>query len=186
MVFVDAANPFYGAKQEISQKAHFDAVSTVEDLISGRNCVGIRFYDGDLLWDNENADMHEDIEKRGYELVLRKQSYNSKKKEGSTQKEVDVKMALEMYIMAKEDKYDVAIVVSGDRDFLPAIEEIKACGKKVIVAAFKSELSRAMEENCDEFIDLCKVPCIKIVSGEYRYGTLGQMIELSSEGVVNA
>jgi uncharacterized LabA/DUF88 family protein len=50
------------------------------------------------------------------------------------EKAVDVKLATDMIML--RDIYDVAVIVSGDQDYVPAVEEIKDCGKSVISVAF--------------------------------------------------
>ena len=50
--------------------------------------------------------------------------------------------------------YDLAIIVTGDGDFLPVIEEVKRMGKQVGVAALSSGLSPRIHMAGDFFIDL--------------------------------
>jgi hypothetical protein len=50
------------------------------------------------------------------------------------EKAVDVKLASDMITL--RDIYDVAIIVSGDQDYVPAVEVIKDCGKQVVNVAF--------------------------------------------------
>lgn len=55
------------------------------------------------------------------------------KKLGS-EKAVDVKLATDMIILS--DIYDTAVIVSGDQDYVPAVEVIKDYGKEVVNVAF--------------------------------------------------
>lgn len=55
---------------------------------------------------------------------------------GTEEKGVDTRIATEMISQAWEDAYDVAVVVSADRDFAPVIEFIQTKGKNVIHAGF--------------------------------------------------
>lgn len=50
------------------------------------------------------------------------------------EKAVDVKLASDMITL--KDIYDIAIIVSGDQDYVPAVEVIKDCGKRVVNIAF--------------------------------------------------
>jgi len=52
------------------------------------------------------------------------------------EKAVDVKLATDMIMLS--DIYDVAIIVSGDQDYVPVVEELKDCGKRVVNVAFKN------------------------------------------------
>lgn len=51
-----------------------------------------------------------------------------------SEKTVDVKLATDMIILS--DIYDTAVIVSGDQDYVPAVEVIKDYGKEVINVAF--------------------------------------------------
>jgi len=52
------------------------------------------------------------------------------------EKAVDVKLATDMIMLS--DIYDIAIIVSGDQDYVPAVEELKDCGKRVVNVAFRN------------------------------------------------
>jgi hypothetical protein len=47
------------------------------------------------------------------------------------EKGIDVLIALAMVLGAARNEYDVAVLVSGDTDLIPAIDEVRACGKRV-------------------------------------------------------
>ncbi|WP_428115456.1 NYN domain-containing protein [Candidatus Poriferisodalis sp.] len=49
---------------------------------------------------------------------------------------VDVLLALHLALGARDDRYDVAVVVSADSDLLPAIEEAVRLGKRVETATW--------------------------------------------------
>jgi len=50
------------------------------------------------------------------------------------EKAVDVKLASDMIIL--KDIYDVAVIVSGDQDYVPAVQVVKDFGKRVVNVAF--------------------------------------------------
>ena len=53
------------------------------------------------------------------------------------EKTVDVNLAVDMLQM--RDIYDMAIIVSGDQDYLPAVQAVKNAGKIVVNVAFSDE-----------------------------------------------
>ncbi len=55
---------------------------------------------------------------------------------GTEEKGVDVRMATAMISLAWADNYDVAVLVSSDRDFVPVAEFLETKGIKVIHGAF--------------------------------------------------
>lgn len=52
------------------------------------------------------------------------------------EKAVDVKLAADLITL--RDIYDIAIIVSGDQDYVPAVEVVKDCGKRVVNVAFQT------------------------------------------------
>jgi uncharacterized LabA/DUF88 family protein len=60
--------------------------------------------------------------------------------------------------LAAIDAYDVAIIVSGDLDYLKAIDEVQRRGLIVEVAFFRSKgISKDLIRMADRFIDLEKM-----------------------------
>jgi len=53
------------------------------------------------------------------------------------EKGVDVQIAVEMIRFARQDKYDVAYLISSDTDLVPAVQEVKDLGKEVVYAGVK-------------------------------------------------
>ena len=69
----------------------------------------------------------------------------------------DVHLAVDLVSGAYENLYDVAIVVSGDEDFVPAIETARKNKKRVINAFFPKSSSYLLRNCCDGSINLKKV-----------------------------
>ena len=68
----------------------------------------------------------------------------------------DVYLATDLIKGSYEDLYDVAIIVSGDADFIPAINLVRKNGKKVISAFFPKSSSYLLRNCCDGSINLRK------------------------------
>lgn len=68
--------------------------------------------------------------------------YDLFKEEIGSEKAVDVKLATDMILL--KDNYDVAMIVSGDQDFVPAVQAVKDCGKTVVNVAFKTAKNRLL------------------------------------------
>ncbi len=58
------------------------------------------------------------------------------------EKAVDVKLSCDMLMLS--DIYDYAIIVSGDQDYVPAVEMVKDFGKTVINVAFKTRSGKLL------------------------------------------
>ena len=52
------------------------------------------------------------------------------------EKAVDVKLATDLIVL--RDIYDTAVIVSGDQDYVPAVQVVKDSGKIVVNIAFRS------------------------------------------------
>ncbi len=59
-----------------------------------------------------------------------------RKVKGQSAKGVDIALARDLLSHAFHDNYDVAVLVAGDGDFVPLVEEVKRLGKVVYVAFF--------------------------------------------------
>lgn len=57
---------------------------------------------------------------------------------------------------AMENKFDTAIIVSGDGDFVPAVLCVKRKNKRVENIYFKGTSSRNLKINCNKSIELTK------------------------------
>ena len=66
------------------------------------------------------------------------------------EKGVDVQLAVDMVEQAVANTYDVAILISGDGDFAPAVELVKKLGKHV-------ELGRVRDWPCNQLRDVCDI-----------------------------
>ena len=65
------------------------------------------------------------------------------------EKGLDGWLGLEMYRGASEAEYDLALLISGDGDFVPSVEGVRRLGKKVVVAQFQDSLSRHLAMGAD-------------------------------------
>jgi uncharacterized LabA/DUF88 family protein len=69
--------------------------------------------------------------------------------EYSTEKRVDSRMVAELIHFAANGTYDAAVLLSGDDDFVPAVEAVNALGKQVWVATWSAEeLSTDLRVRC--------------------------------------
>ena len=75
--------------------------------------------------------------------------------EYSTEKRVDTRLVADMIHYAAVDAYDAAVLLSGDQDFVPAVEAANALGKRVYIAGWPgSGVSRELRVRCYGQIDL--------------------------------
>lgn len=68
------------------------------------------------------------------------------------EKQVDVRIAVDLVSMAHRNEYEVAYLLSADGDFVPAVEEAKRFGKRVFAAS--AQQGRQLAKAVDAFIPL--------------------------------
>src|SRR5688500_13108267 len=69
--------------------------------------------------------------------------------EYTTEKRVDTRLVADLIHFAANAAYDAAVLVSGDDDFVPAVEAVNALGKQVWVATWSAdELSTDLRVRC--------------------------------------
>jgi len=75
--------------------------------------------------------------------------------EYTTEKRVDTRLVADLIHYAANNAYDAAVLVSGDDDFVPAVEAVNALGKQVWVATWSAdELSTDLRVRCFGHIHL--------------------------------
>ena len=79
------------------------------------------------------------------------------------EKGVDVRLATDMVAMGLQNRYDVAVLVSGDGDFADAVQIVKDAGKHVELAyPLKANPANALLDVCDLFVDLATPEHLKL------------------------
>jgi len=68
------------------------------------------------------------------------------------EKQVDVYLACQVVALAYENAYDIAIIVSGDEDYVPAIEIVQQKGKIVTVVSSSVMLSDQLRRKADKVV----------------------------------
>ena len=87
---------------------------------------------------NGISQKHDGVEFRRAGAIL----HNLVRRSFGQEKAVDVKLATDMIVL--KDIYDVAIVFSGDQDYVPAVQVVKDFGKRVVNVAFQTRNGRLL------------------------------------------
>ena len=156
-IFIDGSNMFHACN---SLKVRIDYKRLIQFLRRDRWLLRTYFYTG-VPSGNLPKEIYEEFKKqRGFlnelsNLGLKVKTIPLKKTpEGYIEKGIDILIATDMISLAFRDAYDTAILVSGDSDFVPVVEEIQQLGKRVENAAFKRESSYNLRKVCDSSIIL--------------------------------
>ncbi|MBQ4411543.1 MAG: NYN domain-containing protein, partial [Candidatus Methanomethylophilus sp.] len=76
---------------------------------------------------------------------------------------VDVQLATDVVTSAIRSSCDTIVIVSGDGDFIPVIDCVKASGKKIEFAAFSGFANMSLIEETDYFTYLDDLPICREV-----------------------
>jgi uncharacterized LabA/DUF88 family protein len=102
-----------------------------------------------------------DLESTGlnnFVVMLRRSGYRvvhyrgDERPDGSVKANLDVHLAVDMVSMA--ERYDTAILFSGDGDYVPAVEVISRQGVHVDVISMEEHAANNLIDSADRFIDL--------------------------------
>jgi len=70
------------------------------------------------------------------------------------QKGVDTLLAVDMLVGAFTGIYSVAVLVAGDADFVPVVNEVRRRGVMVVVAANEQEVASDLRRSADRFVPI--------------------------------
>jgi uncharacterized LabA/DUF88 family protein len=148
-VFVDVANIFYAAK---AAGVDIDYVTLLKAAIAGRDFVRAYAYTG-LDPENDNQrQFHAFLARSGYKVVSKDvRKYG----DGKIKANLDIELVVDMMRTARN--LDVAVVVSGDGDFAPAIRAVQQEGVRVEVISFRGNTSSDLIEVADVFTDITQI-----------------------------
>src|SRR4051794_654199 len=159
-VFVDVANIFYAAK---AAGVDIDYVTLLKSSSAGRDLVRAYAYTG-LDPENENQrNFHSFLARHGYKVVSKDiRKYG----DGKVKANLDIELVVDMMKTARN--LDIAIVVSGDGDFAPAIRAVQEQGVRVEVVSFRGNTSSDLMDVADQFTDITQIA--KVEKGSSRSG----------------
>ena len=158
-IFIDAGNMFHGSnylKVKINYKKLINLLKRDRWLLRGYFYTGVPTpnlnipYEYREQWKKQQNFLNE-LQNTGIKV---KTMPLKKTPEGFIEKGVDILLATDMIVLAYNNAYDTAILVSGDSDYIPVVEMIQQLGKRVENATFKRTSSYELRKVCDEFIIL--------------------------------
>ena len=151
-MFVDVANMYYAAR---GQDVDVDYVALLKHATKGRDLIRAYAYTG-LDPENENQRKFIDfLAKNGYKPVVKD---IRKFGDGRMKANLDIELVVDLFRLA--DRMDIAVIVSGDGDFAPAIKALQDQGIRAEVISFKPNTSSDLIAVADEFTDIMKIASI--------------------------
>ena len=159
-LFVDVANLYYSAR---GQDVDVDYVALLKTATKGRDLIRAYAYSG-LDPENENQRKFIDfLNKNGYKVLTKD---IRKFGDGRVKANLDIELVVDLFRLG--DRMDIAVIVSGDGDFAPAIKALQDKGVRCEVISFRPNTSSDLIAVADEFIDIMKIAGIGRGSKEAR------------------
>ena len=159
-IFIDGANFYYGIRSINKRYTDFkfDFNKFIRDQVGNNQLVDIYYYNASLKKDM-NAELFRQqqmffdrlrkIENLNLILCKRQRRTTKDGQETFTIKGDDIHLAINMLRDAYENKYDKAILISGDGDFSPLVKYVRAKGKIVENFHFVDNISLDLIKECN-------------------------------------
>lgn len=123
-------SPFQEELKMLSGEDLLKKLQNLYDELSERQKQMKKRFEGWVTIQNGISTYHKAVEFRRTGGIR----YSLFEKTLGQEKAVDVKLAVDLILL--KDIYDIALIVSGDQDYIPAVQEIKDFGKRVINTSF--------------------------------------------------
>lgn len=145
-VFVDVQNMYYSAKNIHQSKVNFGKI--LETAVADRKLIRALAYVIKAEAPEEQS-FFEALDKQGFEVKYKElQVFAGGAKKGDW----DVGLAIDAVKLAS--RIDVAVLVSGDGDYVPLVQYLQSHGLIVEVLAFNESSSARLRDAADLFVDL--------------------------------
>jgi uncharacterized LabA/DUF88 family protein len=168
-IFIDGNNFYFGLRKFYGKEKslkNFNFTKFADFLAKKEKVTDIFYYNAQL--DREQNPDKYDSQREFFEKLrkipnfhlvlckLLKRNITGTNKVYYIIKEDDIHMAVDMVENAGEDKFDTAIIVSGDDDFVPAVKAVQRKNKQVENVYFKNSSSRNLQMNCNNSFELTR------------------------------
>ena len=134
-IFMDGPNVYHGLKGR-----RIDYLDLVEHFAKGRKIVGVWYFNAYPDMDSPIQTFFKYLGHIGFHVHTRPTCRNAATNVWK-QKGMDILLAVEA--MKHKEEFDTFILFSGDRDFMPIVEEMVKEGKKIEIVSFAECLHNA-------------------------------------------
>jgi hypothetical protein len=125
-------SPFKLRLDEVSEADRPPVINAILKELRERQAVLERRFDGHIVMQDGIASKHTAIEFRRAGAIR----YDLFTDSLGQEKAVGVKLATDLIVL--RDIYDTAIILSGDQDYVPAVQVVKDSDKRVVNVAFRA------------------------------------------------
>lgn len=160
MIFIDGSNFYHGLRKNIGKGVDIDFNKLGKVVSGNKRLIRMHYYNAPLD-QKMNPEKYRKQQKffeilrrvPNFRLVLvRMQKRQIDGKPFYVVKGDDIHIATDMIVLATKNAYDIAVLVSGDGDFVPAVRAVQDMGKHVENYYFKSGHSWHLRQTCDKSV----------------------------------
>ena len=150
MVFIDGSNLFYTAQM---MGIGIDYIKLIDALIEPKSVdeklIRVNFYAGIDVESEASIKWEHFMRRTGFKMVTK---HLVTYPDGTRKANCDVEMAVDMVTLT--DKYDTAILITGDGDLTSAVKYCVSRGVQVHLVGHKQTTNDSLLSEADRFIDL--------------------------------
>lgn len=162
VIFIDASNLSGGTARYAEKIAdpsfEVDVFKLLKRLSRGYDHIRTYFYSStaqsqdirsktEQFWHQKMLTLQSQLTKHGIKVT-------NKLRQKNKEKGVDVALVTDFLMLGMRGAFDVAIIVSGDQDYVNAIEAVQTMGKIVHIACFENSFPDEMYRYVDRYIRL--------------------------------
>lgn len=152
-IFIDGSNLYHGLKNHF-RRQDLNFTSFITKLCGSRTLFRTYYYNvlqDPAKWPDTHREQQDFLEILNKTPYLEVRLGSTKVAQGvPVEKGIDIMLATDLLHYGWKDFYDVAVLVSGDSDFVYAVQTVKNMGKFVEVAYFETAISRELLEIADD------------------------------------
>ena len=161
MIFIDGSNLYHSLKGYF-KRTNVDIGKFSHKLLEKRRLIRIYYYNARIgrkeepeRYRNQQA-FFDSVSSIPYcELRLGRLVYVNWPNTPPFEKGIDIQLTTDLLTHSYKDNYDVAILVTGDSDYVGALQAVKDNGKHIEVALFgKGQTSRPLREVTDRVVPI--------------------------------
>lgn len=157
-MFVDAANILY-SQQTLGWRVDYKKLKAYFELECDLKCI--YFYTGRVGANHKQEEFLKRLETYGYQ-VRAKEVKRIRISRSSFEWKGNLDVELTIDVIKNLANFDTLVLLSGDSDFAPLLDTVKAAGKRVIVMSTKGHVAK-------ELLDRAKYVNLKNLKAEISY-----------------
>jgi uncharacterized LabA/DUF88 family protein len=151
-IFIDGSNLYHALKSNFGRNDLY-FIGFISKLCGSRPLFRTYYYNvqqDQAKWPDTHKEQQEFLEVLNKTPYLEVRLGKTKVAQGiPVEKGIDIMLATDLLYFARNNAYDVAILVSGDSDFAYALQAVKNMGKHVELAYFENVVSKDLLDIVD-------------------------------------